>query len=127
MEKVSPNFYYHELACPCCNEMKCNTGSIDRLEKLRHFAGDKPISISSAYRCKKHNAEVSKHDKSAHVTGHAFDIPCSGSRAYEIVEAAIKAGFTRIGIKQNGSIASRFIHVGDETDKPNLTPWIWTY
>jgi uncharacterized protein YcbK (DUF882 family) len=92
---------------------------LEMLDSAREIAGI-PFIITSGYRTKAHNKKVGGKSDSAHLTGHAADIKVNGSRQrWQIVEACIKAGFTRIGI------ANTFVHVDNDSTKPKDV--IWTY
>lgn len=113
-----------ELACKCCGKVKFDNNSKEKHEKLIYFLSWHP-GISSACRCLNHNKEIGSKDTSAHVftveinsTGIDYKIKNSWER-YEVVAAAIKAGFRRIGV------AKTFVHVDDQPDKPK--PLIWLY
>jgi len=47
-----------------------------QMELVRHALGDRPISVSSGYRCPALNAAVGSSPGSAHITGHAVDFCC---------------------------------------------------
>ena len=58
----------------------------------------------------------------------AVDVACDGAYAYQVLSAAMRAGFTGIGIQQNG--VSRFIHL--DYIRPGdgfhvLRPVVWSY
>jgi len=93
--------------------------SIDRIFLARRIAGI-PFVLNSAIRCAKHNKDVSKiGDTSSHLSG-AFDIKCPDSRSrFIIIDALLKAGFTRIGI------AKTFIHADDDPDKDQNVEWLY--
>lgn len=121
----SNNFSDSELACPCCGVNKINRSSLNRLQVARDLYGE-PITLSSAYRCDKHNKEVGGHKLSTHVTGHAFDIVCSHAESYKIIAVLIAAGFTRIGVAQKGDLGKRFIH-GDDSPNTEFDMTLWSY
>lgn len=118
-------FTQEELACKCCGVNKMDEGFMAKLETLR-IMYDKPIIPTSAYRCPKHNSEVSTTGRDGpHVTGMAIDIPCSGKEAHAILGLSMYLGFKGIGIKQHGPHESRFIHL--DMVESNLRPWVWSY
>jgi uncharacterized protein YcbK (DUF882 family) len=113
------------LACSCCGARGMADAFLDRLDVLR-LAFGKPLSISSGYRCPKHNAAVSSSGPNGpHTTGCAVDIPVSGADAYRLVQLATAQGFRGIGIAQKGAAGTRFIHL-DDLDGPTR-PRIWSY
>lgn len=75
--KLSINFSASEFACPCCGEAKIKGALIKALEQLRKEIGDKPITVTSGYRCKEYNEKIGGAPNSAHVRGLAADIACS--------------------------------------------------
>ncbi len=96
-----------------------------RLQALRTKL-EFPFPITSAYRCANHPIERQKKMPGAHYTGRAVDIAVSHEKAYHLVQEALQAGFTGIGVKQKGAI--RFIHLDDLEDSPSRPrPHIWSY
>jgi len=78
------------------------------------------IIITSGYRCEEHNREVGGKGTSSHPKGLAADIKCDDlSYRFLLVEALLKAGFTRIGIGKD------FIHVDLDTDKTQNLIWVY--
>lgn len=101
-----------------------DAGFLYMLDNARHIA-DVPFEITSGFRIEadierleKEGYKVSKN--SSHLKGVAADIACTDSiTRYVIIDALLKAGFTRIGI------AKTFIHVDNDLDKAQNC--IWTY
>lgn len=92
------------------------------LDGVRGSAGV-PFRITSSYRPEKYNKEVGGAKNSAHteVPCDAVDIgkPTNEGR-FKIIQAALDAGCTRIGLYANGSI-----HL-DRTEDERPSPRIWT-
>ena len=98
---------------------------------------NRPLKLSSAFRCAKHNQEVSSTGPNGPHTDHgeggqAVDVRISGADALRLVEVAKKYGMTGIGVKQNGPVGKRFIHLDNlGSDYTKLTggprPWLWSY
>lgn len=88
-----------------------------------------PFPVTSAYRCPRHNKEVSPKTSASgpHTTGRAMDIKVSRKQANYLLRIAIQASaITGIGFKQHGP--TRFMHLDDlpEADgRPR--PTIWSY
>ena len=61
-------------------------------EEIRAENGNKPMIVSSAYRCAKHNAEVGGVDSSHHLYGQAMDVHINGVPASTIVAQAKRRG-----------------------------------
>ena len=93
---------------------------LDILDKLREEYGH-PITITSSFRGKDHPIEAAKpNGPGVHSLGVAVDIASvGGTNTFNLVQAAIKVGFKRIGISRKHN----FIHL-DIADKVTS---IWTY
>jgi len=111
------------LACPCCHKEGMVPEFMQELDRLRE-SYDRPISISSGYRCPGYNDIMSGTGLDGpHTTGMAIDTPIRGNEAYILLKMAMNMGFTGIGVNQKGG--GRFLHLdrlGGE-----LRPWIWSY
>lgn len=94
-------------------------GMLDALRKEYGF----PIIINSSYRSPEHPIEAKKEKPGEHTYGAAVDIKCVGGEAtLRLVKAALKVGFTRIGVSRE----SNFVHVGiGYPGAPKMT--MWTY
>lgn len=96
--KLTKNFNSDEFDCKC-NYSSCTTTLVDldhvvKLQKLRDLTG--PLSITSAYRCKKHNTAVGGSPSSQHMKGTATDLQ-SKRLSPLIVFETCKALFNGIG------------------------------
>lgn len=99
--------------------LKMKQSTLDLVDETRHIAGI-PFIITSGFRTASHNKKVGGVDSSAHTRGYAVDIKCNNStNRYIIINAALQAGFNRIGI------ASTFIHLDNDPSKAKNV--IWTY
>lgn len=98
---------------------KMSLDFVSKLDKLRS-ATRAPLVIHSGYRTPEHNATVGGVDSSAHESGHAADIAALSSTArFQIVEAALRIGFRRIGIGND------FVHLDDDLTKPQDVVWLY--
>ena len=98
---------------------KMDMDFINLLEKCRELAGI-PFHINSGYRSPQSNKLVGGASESAHLKGMAADIKVQdGRQRFQIIEAAIKVGFTRIGVNAS------FIHLDNDPTLPQDV--IWTY
>ena len=95
-------FVFSELCCKC----GCETfeGDPEFLKKLLLFRViyDTPFTPNSVYRCPNHKDYSSNHDK------FAIDVPYQKNNSvqrFKIIQSALKAGFTRIGISDD------FVHL----------------
>ncbi len=130
---MTPHFTWDELQCKCgCGDMKFTLVAVQALEALRVEFGV-PMRISSGYRCPTHNMEVSSTGPEGPHTIHeahniTVDVLEFGPNVYELLELAIDHDFSGIGLKQNGPMAERFIHLDRLPQLPNRPrPTIWTY
>ena len=71
--KLTKNFNSKEFACPCCKKEVYLMKHILHLQTMRnHF--NKPIKITSGFRCEKHNKKIGGVQYSQHLLGTATDI-----------------------------------------------------
>ena len=127
------HFSRKELECKCgkCEFPGMDKGFMDLLEAVRTDPDwNRPMSISSAYRCPEHNSSVSSTGpEGPHTTGKSIDVRVSGIAAHLFLGIAMGYDFAGVGISQKGSHGSRFIHLDilhqEETSGPR--PWIWSY
>ena len=120
---ASPTYFSdRELKCKCgCDSINMDPNFMFMLDKARSIDG-KPWKINSAYRCSKHNASVGGKKTSAHLHGCAVDVSApTSARKYEIVSAAMAAGFNRIGVGKN------FVHLDSDTSTGHPANVLWTY
>lgn len=62
------NFVVAEFVCKHCGEVKIDTELVLILQRLRDFL-NKPVVITSAYRCPEYNREIGGVPGSAHTKG----------------------------------------------------------
>lgn len=94
--------------------------AIIKLDMARHYAGV-PFKLNSAYRSPADNASVGGVERSAHLSGTAFDIACNNSYQRErIVAGALAAGFNRIGIGKT------FVHLDCDPSLPAHRIWLYS-
>lgn len=89
---------------------------------------ERPIFISSGYRCKDHPVESIKDKPGEHTYGLAVDIICNGQEALKLLRYVQYMGINRIGLHQKGRASSRFIHIGlGNRFDARFPAAIWTY
>jgi zinc D-Ala-D-Ala carboxypeptidase len=120
---LSDNFSSSEFACKCknddCVEQRISKNYIEKLQKVREEFG-KSITITSGYRCLKHNRSIGSSDTSQHPKGNAADkvVPAADmAKLYELCEKHFKA----VGDARHRK--APFIHTDDREDKERR----WTY
>jgi len=120
------NFKPAEVACKCGCGFLPDAEFMNKVQTLRDVVGF-PLPVTSCARCKVYNAKVSSTgDDGPHTTGRAIDCGVSRANAFFVVSAAMKLGFSGIGVQQKGD--SRFIHLDDLPNAPGQPrPTIWSY
>lgn len=71
--QITENFSLREFQCPCCHTVMLHPKLAASLQKLREAWG-KPLTVTSGYRCARHNAEVGGVPNSRHMRGLAADV-----------------------------------------------------
>jgi uncharacterized protein YcbK (DUF882 family) len=122
--KYAPYFIEREFRCRCgqCHRADMKAPFMEQLVGLR-VAFNRPMVITSGFRCSAHNQRVSTTGvHGPHTTGLAADIQVSGPPAFDLIDLAIRQGFRGIGIAQKGPHIGRFIHL-DLLNRPERTLW----
>ena len=104
---------------PTTDGGKMNVNFLHKLHEARAISGV-PYKITSGYRTPKHNAKVGGRVGSSHLKGVAVDIKCNNSSD----RARILKGLFLVGLGRRIGIATQFIHVDADYDKPSA---IWLY
>lgn len=118
-------FTEEELECKHCQSRGIDPEFMKKIDALREKMGFS-FPVNSAYRCPAHPLEARKASPGAHASGRALDIMVSHDKAYRLVQGALEAGFTGIGVSQKGGV--RFIHLDDlENSEGRPRPHIWSY
>lgn len=118
-------FTEEELECKHCQSRGIDPEFMKKIDALREKMGFS-FHVTSAYRCPDHPIEARKASPGAHASGRAIDIGVSHEKAYRLVQGALEAGFTGIGVNQKNN--SRFVHLDDlEDSEGRPRPHIWSY
>lgn len=110
--KISKNFEMVEFQCPCCKQVKIDSGLLTKLQKLRDKLGSE-LYITSGYRCERENERAGGVRNSYHMQGLAADVWAAKKSIYNIGNEARELGFTGIGIYKKKSIVHLDIRPGD--------------
>jgi len=103
---------------PSCSLQDMDQAFMDDLDKVRELVGI-PLVINCAFRSVEWEKAKGRSGTGDHPQRKGVDIRCQSDRnRWLIVDAAIRAGFNRIGI------AKTFIHLGKGTGTPRV---IWMY
>jgi len=97
MTKLSKNFTDSEFVCPCCNGGIVSETLIAKLQELRDLI-NKPIIVTSGYRCPAYNKSIGGYSHSPHLIGEAADIKIKGLSPITIASIAQRIPYIRIGI-----------------------------
>ena len=117
MSASSKNFAADELKCSCCGSYGVQQWALDKLQQVRTEA-DRPLTITSSYRCPNHPVEAKKTKAGTHAQGIAFDVyVANGAERYQIMALGLKHGAKGIGL------AKSFVHL----DWRDTTKVAWTY
>lgn len=113
---LSKYFSRSELECRgyqrgvgCCNGLPddgMNAELMNKLDALRE-AVQRPVYVTSGYRCPIHNSKVSYATLSFHTKGMAVDIYCDGMMVDELADKAVDIGFR--GVERNYDMD--YVHV----------------
>lgn len=92
---------------------------VRHLDQVRGMCGF-PFKVTSGFRTVEHNKKVGGEENSAHLKGLAADIVANSSNTrLKIVSAAIKYGFTRIGVGDS------FIHLDLSSELDQNVMWVY--
>ena len=108
-----------EFMCKCGCGLDIDKDFKRLIAEAREIAGI-PFIVTSAARCKEHNADIGSKSTSSHVAGLAVDIACSDSRSRSIIELA----FCKLGVNRKG-ISETFLHFDVDTQKDRDVTWLY--
>lgn len=116
--QFSKNFKSTEFDCngkSCCSKTLIDPKLVEFLQNIRdHF--DKPLYISSSYRCVKHNRTIGSKDTSKHTQGMAADIKVDGVEPAEVAKYAESIGVLGIGLYDTDK-DGHFVHIDTRAQK----------
>ncbi len=95
---IAPYFKLSEFACPCCKRVMLHPKLLAKLMELRNTL-ERPVYITSGYRCPRYNQKVGGVANSYHLIGLAADIAIQAGcrRGYlGLKKAATRPGRARI-------------------------------
>lgn len=116
--KLTDNFSAREFACNHCRTLLIDEELVKKLQELRNII-NKPIVITSAYRCPTHNKNIGGSSKSLHMQGKAIDFVLgrTDTKAIDIFNIS-KNIFNRVGLYQsNNNPNSAYMHVDNDPSK----------
>jgi len=108
-----------DLCTPSCSLQDMKQSTMSKFDTAREIAGI-PFVINSAYRSSEWDKAKGRSGTGAHTLGMAMDIRCQSDRnRFKVIDALLKAGFTRIGI------AKTYIHADDSENHTPEVAWVY--
>ena len=104
--KVARDFNLSEFACPCCNLVMLHPRLLMKLIELRKIL-ERPVHITSGYRCPRYNRKVGGVANSYHCIGLAADIKVKDINLIELLEICENIDFSGIGFYEK----KNFLHL----------------
>ncbi len=104
--KVAKYFKLSEFACPCCNLVMLHPKLLAKLVELRNTL-EKPVYITSGYRCPKYNHQIGGVPNSYHGIGLAADIKVKDINLITLLEICENIDFAGIGLYEK----KNFLHL----------------
>ena len=115
---LSPNFKSTEFDCHgngCCSTTQIDEKLIEYAQNIRnHF--NKPVTISSGYRCPVHNKNVGGATGSRHGKGQAADIIVKDTKPAAVAQYCESIGILGIGLYETDA-DGYFVHIDTRTTK----------
>ena len=103
------------MKCPCCGECNMDDSYMADLQEIRTIC-EFGFKVNSGYRCKSHNAEVSKNSRNDHTLGKAVDIHMTRRyRRAKLLKYLLNSGYFN-----DIAIAKTFIHIGKGRDRSGV-------
>ena len=103
---IAPHFNLSEFACPCCHRVMLQPKLLGKLVALRDVL-ERPVSITSGYRCSSYNRKVGGVGNSYHCIGLAADIKVKDINLMELLAYAEEIDFSGIGFYEK----RHFLHL----------------
>jgi uncharacterized protein YcbK (DUF882 family) len=103
---ISPHFNLSEFACPCCNLVMLHPKLLTKLVELRNYL-ERPVYITSGYRCFEYNRKVGGVVNSYHCIGLAADIKVKDINLITLLEICENIDFAGIGLYEK----KNFLHL----------------
>jgi len=103
---IATHFKLSEFACPCCKRVMLHPKLLGKLVELRKIL-ERPVYITSGYRCPKYNHQIGGVVNSYHCIGLAADIKVKDINLIELLEICENIDFTGIGFYEK----KNFLHL----------------
>jgi len=103
---IAKHFKLSEFACPCCKRVMLHPKLLKKLIELRGII-ERPVYITSGYRCPEYNHHVGGVVNSYHLIGLAADIKVKDISLIDLLGHAEEIDFTGIGFYEK----KNFLHL----------------
>jgi uncharacterized protein YcbK (DUF882 family) len=103
---IAPHFNLSEFSCPCCNLVMLHPKLLVKLIELRKIL-ERPVYITSGYRCPRYNQKIGGVVNSYHCIGLAADIKVKDINLIELLDYAEEIDFNGIGFYEK----KNFLHL----------------
>ena len=103
---ISLHFNLSEFACPCCNLVMLHPKLLAKLVELKNTL-ERPVYITSGYRCFEYNRKVGGVVNSYHCIGLAADIKVKDINLITLLEICENIDFAGIGLYEK----KNFLHL----------------
>jgi len=103
---IASHFNLSEFACPCCNLVMLHPKLLAKLVELRKML-ERPVYITSGYRCPRYNQKIGGVVNSYHCIGLAADIRVKDINLIELLDYAEEIDFNGIGLYEK----KNFLHL----------------
>lgn len=110
------HFSFDELSCRCCGIAYMNMEFLLKLDELRGYM-DRPLVVTSAFRCVKHNKAVGGVNNSYHKKGRAVDVSLHGWTIKEYHKLIYFAGVLKLRLIIYCSLETAdpvFVHIDNK-------------
>ncbi len=103
---IATHFNLSEFSCPCCMRVMLHPKLLVKLIGLRKIL-ERPVYITSGYRCTKYNNQIGGILNSYHCIGLAADIKVKDINLIELLEICENIDFNGIGFYEK----KNFLHL----------------
>ena len=103
---IAKHFRLSEFACPCCKRVMLHPTQLKKLIELRGII-ERPVYITSGYRCPSYNQKIGGVVNSYHLIGLAVDIKVKDISLIDLLEICEEIGFGGIGFYEK----KNFLHL----------------
>ncbi len=105
---------------PAGDELANVQRTAEVMERVRTLLGNRPILISSGYRCPEVNRAVGGSSTSAHMSGLAVDFTCPGFGSPREICNALSPHMADLGLDQLIYEFDSWVHLGLSTGAPRM-------